>query len=35
MAYVPVDQNYTFSESISNFYIPGPQTVFDIASIRK
>jgi protein involved in polysaccharide export with SLBB domain len=34
MAYVPVNQNYTFSESISNFYIPGPKTIFDIALIE-
>ena len=34
MAYVPVTQNYTFSESISNFYTPGPQTIFDIALLE-
>jgi protein involved in polysaccharide export with SLBB domain len=34
MAYVPVNQNYTFSESINNFYIPGPKTIFDIALIE-
>jgi protein involved in polysaccharide export with SLBB domain len=34
LAYVPVNQNHTFSESISNFYIPGPKTIFDIALIE-
>ena len=34
MAYVPVNRNYTFSESISNFYTPGPQTIFDIALLE-
>jgi protein involved in polysaccharide export with SLBB domain len=34
MAYVPVNKNYTFSESISNFYVPGPKTIFDIALIE-
>jgi protein involved in polysaccharide export with SLBB domain len=34
MAYVPVNQNNTFSEAISNFYIPGPQTIFDIALLE-
>ena len=34
IAYVPVNKNYTFSESISNFYIPGPKTIFDIAIIE-
>jgi protein involved in polysaccharide export with SLBB domain len=34
LAYVPVNENYTFSESISNFYVPGPKTIFDIALIE-
>ena len=34
IAYVPVDQNHTFSETINNFYIPGPKTIFDIALIE-
>ena len=34
VAYVPVNQNHTISESISNFYIPGPKTIFDIALIE-
>jgi protein involved in polysaccharide export with SLBB domain len=34
VAYVPVNQNHTFSESINNFYIPGPKTIFDIALIE-
>ena len=34
MAYVPVNKNYTFSESIRNFYVPGPKTIFDIALIE-
>jgi protein involved in polysaccharide export with SLBB domain len=34
MAYVPVNLNHTFTESISNFYIPGPKTIFDIALIE-
>jgi protein involved in polysaccharide export with SLBB domain len=34
MAYVPVNQSHSFSESISNFYIPGPKTIFDIALIE-
>ena len=34
MAYVPVNKSHTFSESISNFYVPGPKTIFDIALIE-
>jgi protein involved in polysaccharide export with SLBB domain len=34
IAYVPVNQNHTFSETIKNFYIPGPKTIFDIALIE-
>jgi protein involved in polysaccharide export with SLBB domain len=34
MAYVPVNKNYSFSESISNFYVPGPKTIFEIALIE-
>ena len=35
MAYVPVNQNHTLSDSINNFYIPGPKTIFDIALIEQ
>jgi protein involved in polysaccharide export with SLBB domain len=34
MAYVPVNKNYNFRESIRNFYVPGPKTIFDIALIE-
>ena len=34
IAYVPVNPDNTFSESIRNFYIPGPKTIFDIALVE-
>ncbi|MDA7738792.1 SLBB domain-containing protein [Amylibacter sp.] len=34
MAYVPVNNNYNFRETIRNFYVPGPKTIFDIALIE-
>ncbi|MDB4245690.1 SLBB domain-containing protein [Amylibacter sp.] len=34
IAYVPVNSENTFYKSISDFYIPGPKTVADIALIK-
>jgi len=34
MAYVPVNKNYSFRETIRNFYVPGPKTIYDIALIK-
>ena len=34
LAYVPINSNHSFYESISNFYTPGPKTIFDIMLIE-